>query len=95
MYQNIFEDRTEPYLMVTTESIAARDPDIMLSLTRTATEIKASSEWDSTRAVRNGAIVDKKGLDWDAITRQSPRLIEGIESLIEAANNALQHRLVE
>ncbi len=88
--QNVFEDRTESYLMVTTESIASRDPDIILSLARTAKEFKESSEWESCRAIRDGSIIDKTSLDWDAITRQSPRLIDGINSLIEATNKALK-----
>ena len=90
--QNIFEDRTEAYLMVTTESIAARDPDIVLSLARSTDDFKKSSEWESCRAVRDGSIVDKTGLDWNAITRQSPRLIDGINSLIEATNRVLRKK---
>src|SRR5439155_11129083 len=71
--QNIFADRKEPYLMVTAESIASRDPDLILSLDRTKAEYHNSPDFQSLRAVRDSKILDKPSFNWDEITRQSPR----------------------
>lgn len=79
--KNVFEDRTEPYLTVTMESIVARDPDLILSLSRTKKEYQDLPAWRALRAVQSGRIVDKDAIDWNAITHQGSRLIEGIRQL--------------
>jgi iron complex transport system substrate-binding protein len=78
---NIFHDRKEPYLMVTTESIASRNPDLIISLNRKKEDYNTASSWQAFRAVREGRIIDKDDLDWNAIMRQSGRLAEGISAL--------------
>jgi len=87
---NIFQDRKEPYMMVTMESIVSRDPDLILSMFRQKEEYTGSAQWQAVRAVRNSRVLDKRDVDWDAITRQSPRLPEGIENLMRVANRTMQ-----
>lgn len=87
---NIFRDRKEPYMMVTMESIVSRDPDLILSMFRQKEEYTGSAQWQAVRAVRNSRVLDKRDVDWDAITRQSPRLPEGIEDLMRVANRTMQ-----
>lgn len=79
--RNIFDDREEPYLMVTMESIAARAPDLIITWTRTREELQAVPAWQSVEAVKRGAILDKNAMDWNSIVRQGPRMIEGMEEL--------------
>jgi iron complex transport system substrate-binding protein len=88
--QNIFADRKEPYLMVTAESIASRDPDLILSLDRTTMDYRNSPDFQSLRAVRDGKILDKPSFNWDEITRQSPRMIQGIQKLIDSTNRLVK-----
>ena len=82
--QNIFGDRKEPYITVTMESIVSRDPDLMMSLSRTKQEYESQSAWQALRPVREGKIVDKNAIDWNAITHQGSRLMEGIRQLEQA-----------
>lgn len=79
--ENIFRDRSEPYLMVTMESIISRSPDLLLSLCRMQSEYAESPAWGAVKAVRNGKIVDQRAIDWNAITHQGPRLVDGMEAL--------------
>jgi iron complex transport system substrate-binding protein len=79
--KNIFQDREEPYLMVTMESILAKDPDVLLSLNRTKKEYQEMQSWLAARCVREGKIIDKQSIDWNAITHQSPRMVDGIKTL--------------
>ena len=82
--QNIFADRTEPYLTVTMESIVSRNPDLLMSLSRTKQDYQNQSSWQSLHAVREGKIIDKNSIDWNAITHQGSRLIQGLKQLEEA-----------
>ena len=84
--QNIFQDRKEPYLMVTMESILAKDPDVLLSLNRTKNEYQEMQSWRAARCVREGKIIDRLSIDWNAITHQSPRMLEGIQTLEKRVN---------
>jgi iron complex transport system substrate-binding protein len=79
--ENVFGERREPYLTVTMESIVSRNPDLILSLSRTKEEYQNQSAWKALSAVREGKIIDKKAIDWNAITHQGSRLIEGIRQL--------------
>jgi iron complex transport system substrate-binding protein len=79
--RNIFGERHEPYLTVTMESVVARNPDLVMSLSRTKKEYQDLAAWRSLRAVREGKIIDKNTIDWNAITHQGSRLIEGIKQL--------------
>jgi ABC-type Fe3+-hydroxamate transport system substrate-binding protein len=67
--------------MVTMESIAARKPDLLLSLCRTRNEYKESPAWSAVKAVREDRILDRRAIDWNAITHQGPRIVDGIETL--------------
>jgi len=78
---NIFADRKDPYMMVTMESIASRNPDLILSLNRKKQEYTSSAAWQTLDAVKNERILDKDALDWNAVVRQGPRMVDGIEEL--------------
>ncbi len=82
--QNVFSDRQEPYLTVTMESIVARNPDLLMSLSRSREEYQNLSAWRVLKAVRDGKIIDKNAIDWNSITHQGSRLIEGIGQLEQA-----------
>ena len=88
--QNIFQNRKEPYLMVTMESILVKDPDLILSLNRTKQEYQHLENWMAARCVKEGKIIDKNGINWNAITHQSPRMVEGIETLEERLKQIFQ-----
>jgi ABC-type Fe3+-hydroxamate transport system substrate-binding protein len=79
--ENVFGERPEPYLTVTMESIVSRNPDLILSLSRAKEEYQNQAAWKVLNAVREGKIIDKKAIDWNAITHQGSRLIEGIRQL--------------
>jgi cobalamin transport system substrate-binding protein len=79
--ENIFLDRKEPYLMVTMESILMRQPDLIMSLNRAKEEYQNISAWQAASCVRDGKIIDREAIDWNAITHQSPRLVQGIQIL--------------
>jgi iron complex transport system substrate-binding protein len=82
--QNIFEERKEPYLTVTMESIVSRDPEFLLSLCKTKEEYGALNAWLALRPVQKGRIIDKNRINWFAITHQGSRLVDGIEELEKA-----------
>jgi iron complex transport system substrate-binding protein len=79
--ENVFSEREEPYLTVTMESIVSRNPDLILSLSRSKEEYQNLAGWRALHAVREGKIIDKTTIDWNAITHQGSRLIEGIRQL--------------
>ncbi|HJZ12844.1 MAG TPA: ABC transporter substrate-binding protein, partial [Acidobacteriota bacterium] len=79
--RNIFAERKDAYFMATAESIAARDPDVIISLWRSAVDYQKAENWRALRAVKENRILDLKSMDWNLITRQSPRLIEGMRQL--------------
>jgi iron complex transport system substrate-binding protein len=85
--QNIFSDRKEPYLTVTMESIVARDPDLLLSLSRTKKDYETLQAWQILRPAQTGKIIDKDQISWFSITHQGSRLIEGIQQLAKAIDN--------
>lgn len=78
---NVFADRSEPYLMVNMESIVSRSPDLLISLCRTHQEYTDAPAWRAVKAVRDGLIIDQRAIDWNAITHQGPRLVDGMEAL--------------
>jgi len=79
--ENIFRERKEPYLMVTMESILMRQPDLLLSLHRTKEEYQKISAWQASSCVRDGRVIGRDSIDWNSITHQSPRLVQGIQIL--------------
>jgi iron complex transport system substrate-binding protein len=89
---SIFAERKEPYLMVTMESILSRNPDLFISLAKTKEDISASVSWQSLKAVRTGMILDKNAMDWNSVTRQTPRMIEGTEKLEQLVSDLFHHK---
>jgi iron complex transport system substrate-binding protein len=90
--QNIFGDREEPYLTVTMESIVARDPDMLLSLSRTKKDYESLSAWQTLRPVQSGRIIDKDRISWFSITHQGSRLVQGIQQLADAIDEVYANR---
>ena len=91
---NIFKDRSEPYLMVTMESIVSRNPDLLISLCRPRSEYAESPVWSAVKAVRNGKIIDQRAIDWNAITHQGPRLVDGMEALEKLVRPMFAHEMI-
>jgi len=89
--QNIFSDRKEPYMMVTLESIAAHDPDLIISLTRRKDEF-GSASWHAFRAVKEQRIIGKDAIDWNSVVRQSPRLVDGVSKLRTLVQQTMSSR---
>jgi iron complex transport system substrate-binding protein len=90
--ENIFRDRNEAYFMATAESIASRDPDLIISLWRKSEDYRNAESWQAVRAVRNGKILDVNSMDWNLITRQSPRLVQGIRQLKQLIEDQDENR---
>jgi hypothetical protein len=63
------------------ESILMRQPDLIMSLHRTKEEYQKISAWQASSCVRDGKIIDRQAIEWNAITHQSPRLVQGIQML--------------
>ena len=79
--QNIFNDLSASYPVVSEESIIARNPSVILlpsDSPETLDTIKNRSGWDSIDAVNNNRVYK---IDGDIISRPGPRLAEAIEAI--------------
>ncbi len=79
--KNLFEaDR--PYLIVGSEDIVSRDPEVILLLHPTITTPQAMQRlgWEEITAVKNGMVFDD--IDPDVILRPGPRVAHGVRELL-------------
>jgi ABC-type Fe3+-hydroxamate transport system substrate-binding protein len=74
------------------ESIVARDPDMLLSLSRTKKDYESLSAWQTLRPVQSGRIIDKDRISWFSITHQGSRLVQGIQQLADAIDEVYANR---
>jgi iron complex transport system substrate-binding protein len=84
--RNVFADLAQLAPPVSPEAVLARDPQVILSTDDTIGEPLA--QWSSRmgmQAVRAGTIY---GLSSDTVARATPRLVEGIESVCTALEDA-------
>ncbi len=79
--RNLFDDIDRPSLLVSKEKVLEKNPDVILSFTVKAAEIKARPGWGDIKAVKEGRIIDD--FNRDLLSRGTFRLVEGIEKLQE------------
>lgn len=82
--ENIFADQSG-WLAATEESIIAANPDVILTTVSydgyDYNEIFARAGWDSTNAVKNGAVFTVNG---NATSRASQNIVDGINAIAKA-----------
>lgn len=76
--RNVFDDVTQPSAPTGVETIAARDPDAILSLGDSVPAMARRPEWRSVRAVRQGGVVTVTGSEFE---RPSFRAFAAIRTL--------------
>jgi ABC-type Fe3+-hydroxamate transport system substrate-binding protein len=76
--RNVFGDLAQPSPQVTLESVAERDPDLILAGPVAAGRLRADARWRSVRAVREGRVFV---FDTTLVGRPGVRLGEGARSL--------------
>jgi len=84
--RNVFADLAQLAPPVSPEAVLARDPEVILSTDDTIGEPLA--QWSSRtgmQAVRAGTVY---GLSSDTVARATPRLVDGIESVCTALEDA-------
>lgn len=89
---NVFSDLAQPSPQVTLESVAERNPDLILAGPVAAGRLHADVRWRSVRAVREGRVFV---FDTSLVGRPGVRLGEGARSLralIDSAAKALADR---
>ena len=77
--RNLFDDVEKRALQASKETIIARNPDIILTYTVSASLISQRPGWDQIKAVQNVRILDD--FDRDLLSHGNHRLIEGMEKL--------------
>jgi iron complex transport system substrate-binding protein len=82
---NIAANVSEEYTALTSEFVIASDPDIIVYTTNpwivtTPETIKARTGWNGIEAVVNDDIFS---IDDNLVSRPGPRLIDGLEALVE------------
>jgi iron complex transport system substrate-binding protein len=85
---NIFSDLPEQAAHVSSESVVARNPELIISLNAKRAEIARRAGWKATAAVQRGWIIDD--ISADLFSRPSPRLWDAAEQL-EDRLEALEH----
>jgi len=75
--RNLFDDVEKRALQASKETIIARNPDIILTYTVSASLISQRPGWDQIKAVQNGRIMDD--FDRALLSHGNHRLIEGME----------------
>lgn len=76
--RNVFGDLSQPSPQVTLESVAERNPDLILASPVAAGRLRANARWRSVRAVREGRVFV---FDTSLVGRPGVRLGEGARSL--------------
>ena len=78
-FRNLFDDMDRPALEVSKEVIVSRNPDVILSFTVSAAEMRERPGWTTIQAVKKGFIIDT--MDEGLLSRGNHRLVEGMEQL--------------
>ena len=78
---NIFSDLNRQAAQVSPEIIVERNPDLIVSFHTPKAEIAQRPGWGTVKAVRTGYLFDD--LTEDDLSRPSPRLLAGMEALIQ------------
>lgn len=77
--RNVFADLERPSFQVSREQVLEEDPEIILSLEATASQIAQRPGWEGLSAVRTGHIIDN--LDRSLLSHGNHRLLDGMEQL--------------
>jgi len=76
--RNVFGDMARASGPASLESIASRDPDLILTLDGTPDQLLGRGEWQVVRAVREGRVL---GITDPALARPTPRALTAITTL--------------
>jgi iron complex transport system substrate-binding protein len=87
--KNLFEDIEKPAIQVSREVIIARNPEIILSLEASVSEIRQRPGWEQIAAVKKNKIIDN--VPRDLLSHGNHRLALGMEQL-QAQLERLQDR---
>ena len=85
--QNVFHDLRTPAAVVSLETIAARDPDVLVVLADSATQAASEGRgpaWQAVRSVRTGHVVVLVGSLFGRPTPRAPAAIAQFRRLLEA-----------
>jgi iron complex transport system substrate-binding protein len=83
--ENIFNDATTSWPIVSSEAIIEKNPDVMFfpdmymgvgNFYETIEAVEERPGWDSINAVQNGALYE---INADIISRSGPRLVDALE----------------
>ncbi len=84
--RNVFVDLPQIAPQVDLEAVLARDPQVILSTDDTIADPRAQwLRWPQLAAVRHGTIYSMPS---DTVARASPRLVEGVQSVCDALDDA-------
>jgi iron complex transport system substrate-binding protein len=84
--RNVFADLPQIAPQVDTEAVLAHDPQAILSTDDTVADPRAQwLRWPQLVAVRHGTIY---ALPSDTVARASPRLVEGVQAVCAALDDA-------
>ena len=87
--RNVFGDLAQPSPQVTLESVAERNPDLILAGPVAARRLRADARWRAVRAVREGRVFV---FDTSLVGRPGVRLGEGARSLRALIDSAARTR---
>ncbi len=88
--KNIFEDFRRPALQASKEMIIDRNPEMILSFTASALQIRQRPGWSQIRAVLEGNVIDN--LNRDLLSHGNHRLVDGMEALQEQIEQLLSRK---
>jgi ABC-type Fe3+-hydroxamate transport system substrate-binding protein len=80
--RNLFHDLAAPSGPVSLEAIAARDPDLILTLGTGTPRIAERPEWRVVRAVRDGRFVQVHGSEFSQPSPRSPEAIAELRAAL-------------
>lgn len=84
--RNVFADLPQIAPQIDAEAVLARDPQVILSTDDTIADPRAQwLRWPQLAAVRHGTIY---AMPSDTVARASPRLVQGVESVCGALDDA-------
>ncbi len=87
--ENIFNDATTNWPMVSSEAVIAKNPDVMFfpdmymgqgNFYETIETVEGRAGWDSITAVQNGDLYE---INADIISRSGPRLVDALEQIAQ------------
>ena len=88
--RNVFAGLAQIAPQIDTEAVLARDPEVILTTDDTIADPRAQwQRWPQLAAVRRGTIY---AMQSDTVARASPRLVEGVQAVCDALDDARRRR---